>query len=656
MSCQMKFRPIDLLVAFLVILFLSVLLISAIPLARETARKWQCANNMRQLGVSLHAYHDAHGVLPPAAIQPNYKAKWILHAPKAAYGESAVVSHANWATLLLPYLGEEDLANAFDMNLPISAPNNAKARETELPLMNCPVDTYNRPDNHYLCTLKDGTKITYARGNYAINAGPSPIYNYPGNTSDPQPDGIIRIREGNMEKWWGSGVAGFNKSFAFEDFTNNLSTTVAIDEIRAGIAPADSRGAWALGQIGPSVTHAHGLYGDAVQPNCSWWRSDDILGCSELYDTLGRSKLEEERMGCFPDSYIPIQATARSMHPGGVNVLMMDGAVYFVVDDIDPNIWHAIHARKSTIPVSNETLGLSTAQEVTYTTTYVNANYVSNEGPTGLEKQANKSVRIREPEYIKNSIGMKLVHIPAGEFIMGLPDKGTGGVLEAPAHWVHITKPFYFGIYEVTQQQYQKVMKSNPSWHSPEGNGKKKFSGKDTSSFPVEQVSWHDAAEFCRHLSALPEEKAAGRHYQLPTEAQWEYVCRSGSTKPYDFSRKRKPNDDSGENGGGYQTKPKQNPLPIASVGTYKPNKFGVYDMRGNVWEWTADWYERSYYKRSPREDPQGPSSGMLRVTRGIDWFFTGQPCMLNLHTFAPSATSRFIGFRVVCEVEPAYK
>ena len=146
---------------------------------------------------------------------------------------------------------------------------------------------------------------------------------------------------------------------------------------------------------------------------------------------------------------------------------------------------------------------------------------------------------------------MKLVLIPPGEFMMGSPkelieeelnarwnDKWYKERLpgEGPQHRVRITKPFYLGMYVVTQEEYQRVMGTNPSEFSATGKGKDKVAGQDTKRFPVEKVSWDDAVEFCRKLSDMPEEKAAGRMYRLPSEAQWEYACRAGSTGRYSFS------------------------------------------------------------------------------------------------------------------------
>jgi formylglycine-generating enzyme required for sulfatase activity len=123
-----------------------------------------------------------------------------------------------------------------------------------------------------------------------------------------------------------------------------------------------------------------------------------------------------------------------------------------------------------------------------------------------------RAERPKAPRAITNSIGMKLVLIPAGKFLMGSPptEKGRSSN-EGPQHKVQISRPFYLGVYEVTQAQYQKVMGSNPSCFSATGGGKDQVKGLDTANFPVEQVSWHDAVAFCNKLSALPAEKRRGR-------------------------------------------------------------------------------------------------------------------------------------------------
>jgi formylglycine-generating enzyme required for sulfatase activity len=129
--------------------------------------------------------------------------------------------------------------------------------------------------------------------------------------------------------------------------------------------------------------------------------------------------------------------------------------------------------------------------------------------------------------------------------------------------------------------------------------------------YPVEQVSWEDAVEFCKKLSDLPEEKKAGRKYRLPTEAEWEYACRAGSKAAYSFGENSKTLGDYSWFGG--NSGPQPHP-----VGEKKANAWGLYDMHGNVWEWCSDWYDE--YPKGAVSDPSGPSEGSFRVFRGGGW------------------------------------
>ncbi len=188
-----------------------------------------------------------------------------------------------------------------------------------------------------------------------------------------------------------------------------------------------------------------------------------------------------------------------------------------------------------------------------------------------------------------DSIGMEFKLIPAGTFIMGEGDQ---------AHEVTLTKPFKMGIHEVTQAQYEQVMGVNPS----------EFKGANN---PVENVSWDDAVVFCRRLSELPAEKAAGNVFRLPTEAEWEYACRAGTTTKYSFG------DDESDFGeyAWYGDKYGDKHYP---VGSKQPNAWGLYDMHGNVWEWCQDLY--GDYPSGTVTDPTGAASGSYRVNRGGSW------------------------------------
>jgi formylglycine-generating enzyme required for sulfatase activity len=212
--------------------------------------------------------------------------------------------------------------------------------------------------------------------------------------------------------------------------------------------------------------------------------------------------------------------------------------------------------------------------------------------------QLNPEIRSRLPissnnpvsPVLTNSIGMKLKLLYPGQFMMG---EGSGY-----HHQVKLTKPFHLGVYQVTQEQYQKVMGTNPSRRKGARN-------------PVGRVSWEDAVEFCTKLSEMPEEKKAGRVYRLPTEAEWEYACRAGTTTKYCFGDNESQLGEYawfGENSGG-KTHP---------VGEKKPNAWGLYDMHGNVWEWCEYWYRD--YPKGAVTDPVGPAKGSKLVSRGGSW------------------------------------
>ena len=247
------------------------------------------------------------------------------------------------------------------------------------------------------------------------------------------------------------------------------------------------------------------------------------------------------------------------------------------------------------------------------------------------------SQRLGLPIEITNSIGMKLKLIPAGEFMMGSPESDSSASKdEKPQHKVRITKPFYLGLYEVTQAEYEKVMEFNPSNFSTGGAGADRVSGRDTSSCPVEEVCWEDAVEFCKRLSAKE-----GKTYRLPSEAEWEYACRAGTTTKWYCGDKE---DELGRvawyrENSGRTTHP---------VGAKEANAWGLFDMHGNVWEWCADWYDSDYYAKSPPSDPPGPERGSSRVDRGGSWGGQAGLCRSAFRAgFVPGSRWSYLGFRV---------
>jgi len=247
-----------------------------------------------------------------------------------------------------------------------------------------------------------------------------------------------------------------------------------------------------------------------------------------------------------------------------------------------------------------------------------------------------------------NSIGMELALIPAGSFLMGAPESEAGSDDdEKPQHLVTISRPFFLGIYPVMQQEYERVMNTNPSHFNSRRSG--------GPAHPVENVSWLEANEFCRRLSALPAEKRQGRIYRLPTEAEWEYAARAGSPPELTFPFGNALSSRQANFNGlyPYGDAPRGPYLQRTTrVGSYPANPFGLYDLHGNVWEWCSDWYDAHYYRHGPAIDPAGPDSGERRVLRGGSWLNQGVNCRTAARDrFSADFRYNDNGFRVVLMV-----
>ena len=218
-----------------------------------------------------------------------------------------------------------------------------------------------------------------------------------------------------------------------------------------------------------------------------------------------------------------------------------------------------------------------------------------------------------EPTEITTPSGVNMMLLPAGTFTMGDED----GEVDEPEHKVAVG-PFYIDQYEVTQEEFQRVMGENPS----------KVKGQKN---PVEQIRWSDAVRYCNARSRLEGLEAAydldtwtcrfeANGYRLPTEAEWEYAARAGATSAYVF--------------GDEETKLKQHAWYKANAGgkprpvrQRRPNAWKLYDMHGNVWEWCNDFYKVDYYLESPEKDPRGPVSGEKKVLRGGCWNSNPDAC-----------------------------
>jgi formylglycine-generating enzyme len=263
---------------------------------------------------------------------------------------------------------------------------------------------------------------------------------------------------------------------------------------------------------------------------------------------------------------------------------------------------------------------------------------------------------------LTNSIGMKLALIPAGKFRMGSPETEAEREEKEVLHEVSITRPFYMGVYAVTQREWDKA---------PSVPNRSRFRGPDD---PVENMIFDDAVGFCNRLTALAEEKKAGRAYRLPTEAEWEYACRAGTTTPFHYGESLSSTQANFNGNFPYGTTEKGPYLRrTAKVGSYQPNAWGLYDMHGNVSVWCSDWYDPDYYKTSPKADPKGPDKGVVptgyknrdtpgegqfyRVIRGGSWVDEGRACRSAYRYRAmPHEAYQIVGLRVVCEVSGTSK
>jgi prepilin-type N-terminal cleavage/methylation domain-containing protein/prepilin-type processing-associated H-X9-DG protein len=331
------FTLIELLVVIAIIAILIGLLLPAVQKVREAAARIKCANNMKQIGIAAHAYHDTVGTLPPSV---------LMHR---AVGNPADYNQnfgPNWVVLLLPQLEQGPLFNqvATSVNNYDTNKNNASVtpdqnwraiRNTELSVLRCPSDS----EGGTQCSRVGGS---WARGNYGANAGPGMFW-------IGAPEGAITQNNGFMvESNWGIGgyyasnVQGLslggpftvNNGQRINTFPDGTSATVLVDELRIGPSANDIRGTWAMGQTGASISAANGRL-DTPSPNVSLSGYDDIQGGDDRPD-IGMGACG----GC--GSW---QVTAKSKHTGGVNTLMSDGSVRFVRNSVDSRTWFLMHSR-----------------------------------------------------------------------------------------------------------------------------------------------------------------------------------------------------------------------------------------------------------------------------------------------------------------------
>jgi prepilin-type N-terminal cleavage/methylation domain-containing protein/prepilin-type processing-associated H-X9-DG protein len=304
------FTLVELLVVIAIIGILIALLLPAVQAAREAARRAQCSNNLKQVGLGLHNYEAVINCFPPSV---NFG---------SANPEVETVHYANWIILILPYIEQQPLYTQFNLNVPITDPVHRDARGRRIPTLLCPSDPYNGEANTFHSTAEGDN---WARGNYAAN-GSLGAY----STTWWAAAGWDAPR---WKSSWHRGVMGANASIGISGINDGTSNTIMVAEVRAGLTGDDRRGVWALSGPGSSSLWLHGS-DDCLGPNDCNQASDNIMGCDLIVNALGWPTLLRECMGCC-DGCTSSQGQARSKHPGGVQVCLADGSVRFLSDYIE---------------------------------------------------------------------------------------------------------------------------------------------------------------------------------------------------------------------------------------------------------------------------------------------------------------------------------
>lgn len=299
------FTLVELLVVIAIIAMLVTLLLPAVQSAREAARRTQCKNNLKNLGLALLNYESAIGIFPPA-----------VQFDEGQLPQSSDLFRENWVISILPYIEEQGVYDSFDLTLPISRPENKLGRSTPLQVMLCPTDSGSERPFSGTSNTEGGS---WARSNYAANGVNE------------------RIDQAHMA-WSDStkrGVMGVGQAVKLKQVIDGTSKTLAVAEIRIGLTDKDRRGTWAMGTAGASALFWHGYGGDDNGPNAANDSSDDIEGCSTVTKQMTLDTMRREKMTCWEPcpSY---QATARSQHdPGGVQAVFLDGSVHWIDDAIN---------------------------------------------------------------------------------------------------------------------------------------------------------------------------------------------------------------------------------------------------------------------------------------------------------------------------------
>jgi prepilin-type N-terminal cleavage/methylation domain-containing protein/prepilin-type processing-associated H-X9-DG protein len=331
------FTLVELLVVIAIIGVLVALLLPAVQAAREAARRSQCINNVKQLALACITYHDAKKTFPPALTYSDkaLKARGNTPTPDGMNGVDGNPYHGpNWGIMILPYIEQQSLYSRFDLKEYISADVNREPRGYALQTMLCPTDATFNTQPFGVPGPMGGDN--WARGNYGANSSLSHMKN--GNVAysptQTEPAWIWFGTSSWADLSWTRGVMGGNTSLSIKQITDGTSNTVLLTELRAGLAPGDRRGIWAMGMAGASSVWGHSS-DDCVGPNSCFAGADNILGSNRAVAEVGENTMVQNCMGIDPGGSTSYQAAPRSQHIGGITVAFADGSVAFITENIE---------------------------------------------------------------------------------------------------------------------------------------------------------------------------------------------------------------------------------------------------------------------------------------------------------------------------------
>ena len=315
---RQAFTLVELLVVIAIIGILVALLLPAVQAARESARRSSCVNNVKNLAIALHNYHDTNGEFPAAADFPNEK-NWNPLTDRALFH--------NWAIRVLPFVEEQILSDLFVINEVTrvrddpAGNTNSVARSTRLEVMICPSDS--EADTPF-----EGSGGVWARGNYGLNGMqyyPNAFWRNAKETFGNDADFSFQIGIAGLSD------TGTSHALSLSKITDGTSKTVMLAEMRAGVTESDRRGVWAMAMCGSSFHCRHAGF----PPNACGDTNDDVFGADDIVDQVGLDVLADQCMALDPSNPNSAQTVVRSQHPGGVNVAMADASVHFIVDFIE---------------------------------------------------------------------------------------------------------------------------------------------------------------------------------------------------------------------------------------------------------------------------------------------------------------------------------